>query len=398
MFFIHPFGYTRNGNMNPLRPVFLIGAGCPQELADKLCQLNVPVLTTWQAADLIPEDSPVFCGRPGVIGMRASNIIQQKCNWLMCVGARLDMEQVGHDMDNFAPRATKTVVDVDPAELHKYPITWGRFLMDLRNPVNELYGSALLPFVAFVDGGSDRNWLRWCKDLYNRFRPELDGADVVEDFVDPYYFTRILSDVCEEGEILVPGSSGMQSCALMQAFKVKRGQRIVMCNTIGAMGLEPMAIGAASASGRRVICVTGDGGFYQNFQELEVVKRLDLNIKYFVFCNGGYGSISTMQDARFNERVGSDPSSGFTVPDLARASSLWGFDFWNIRDNEDVAEEMKFILQSDHASIVRVNTSLAFRYACKVQSSLKDGVLVPDPMEDMTPKIPPDELKELMNA
>ena len=59
---------------------------------------------------------------------------------------------------------------------------------------------------------------------------------------------------------------------------------------------------------------------------------------------------------------------------------------------------MKFILRSDHASIVRVNTSLAFRYACKVQSSLKDGVLVPDPMEDMTPKIPPDELKELMNA
>src|SRR6185369_13384337 len=145
--------------------------------------------------------------------------------------------------------------------------------------------------------------------LYDRFRPELDGANVVEDFVDPYYFVRRLGDVCEEGETIVPGSSGMQSCALMQAWKVKRGQHILLCNTIGAMGLEPMAIGAALATDRRVICVTGDGGFFQNMQELEVVKRLRLNIKYFVFVNGGYGSITTMQDARFNLRVGGDPSS-----------------------------------------------------------------------------------------
>ncbi|MDU9703681.1 thiamine pyrophosphate-dependent enzyme, partial [Helicobacter pylori] len=82
------------------------------------------------------------------------------------------------------------------------------------------------------------------------------------------------------------------------------------------MGFEPMAIGAAISTDKRVICVAGDGGFFMNMQELEVVKRLGLNIKYFVFCNGGYGSIVSMQDARFNERVGADSQSGFTLPDL----------------------------------------------------------------------------------
>jgi len=60
---------------------------------------------------------------------------------------------------------------------------------------------------------------------------------------------------CIDGEIIVPASSGMQSCALMQAFKVKRGQKILLCNTAGAMGFEPMAIGAALATGQRVVCV-----------------------------------------------------------------------------------------------------------------------------------------------
>jgi acetolactate synthase-1/2/3 large subunit len=214
--------------------------------------------------------------------------------------------------------------------------------------------------------------------------------------VDPYYFTRFLSDACEEGDVLVPGSSGMQSCALMQAFKVKRGQRIHICNTIGAMGLEPMAIGAALAGARRVICVTGDGGFYQNMQELEVVSRLGLNIKYFVFCNGGYGSIVTMQDARFNLRVGAEAASGFSLPDLSRVAAVWGFDFHRMHNNADVSEKMRPILGGPHASVTWVNTSLAFRYACKVQSSLKDGAFVNDDMADMTPKL--SNLREIMEA
>jgi acetolactate synthase-1/2/3 large subunit len=180
---------------------------------------------------------------------------------------------------------------------------------------------------------------------------------------------------------------------MMQAFKVKRGQKILLCNTTGAMGFEPMAIGAAIATGKRVICVTGDGGFYMNMQELEVMKRLGLNIKYFVFCNGGYGSITTMQDARFNHRVGGDAGSGFTLPDLARTADLFSIPYHVIDDNSDLFK-IKAIINSDIPAIVRVNTTQAFRYACKVNSSLKDGVFVVDSMQDMSPKIT--DLERLM--
>jgi acetolactate synthase-1/2/3 large subunit len=346
----------------PLKPVFLFGNGLRNNpaLVKSLCELGVPVLTTWQGIDLVPEDSPVFCGRPGVIGQRAANIIIQKCNWLMIAGARLDMETVGHDLANFAPDAQKTIVDVDYAELNKFqptspfPPTWSRFMMDLDNPDR-------LPFISGVP-----EWLDRCKITYNHFRYELDGEDGGK-FVEPYSFIRELSAATVEGDVFVPGSSGVQSCAFMQAF-------------------------AAIASGKRVIVVTGDGGFAQSMGELEVVRRLNLPIHYFVFCNGGYGSISTMQDARFGLRVGSTPESGLTLPNLEKVAALYDMPYFKMTTNSDLPAIGK-IIEENRPTITRVNSSLGFRYATKVESSIKDGVFTPDDLGDMTPHI---EWKDLL--
>ena len=262
--------------------------------------------------------------------------------------------------------------------------------MDFNNPKTE-YGTSGLPFVS-----GDPEWLAWCKALYNRFRPELDGTDG-GDYVDPYAFMNALSDVCNEDDIIVPGSSGQQSCAFFQAFKVKRGQRILCCNTIGAMGFEPMAIGAAIASGKRVIVVTGDGGFAQNMQELEVVERLNLPIHYFIFSNGGYGSIASMQDGRFGQRVGSTPESGFTVPDLELIANAFNIPHRIMFDNKDLFK-IKQDLRGKRVTITEVKTSINFKYACRVQSTMVGNKLIPDRLEDMTPKLPADELGRIMNA
>ena len=376
-----------------LKPVLLIGNGVRNnpELIEYICSLCIPVLTTWQACDLIPEDSPVFCGRPGVVGQRAANIIQQKCSILICLGARLDMEQMGHRPDNFAPNAKKIVYDVDKEELDKFPADWTVIQVDL----DHCDKSSILCIYE-----SSPAWLKWCKDLYNSFRYELDGLPNYDlNYVDPYYFINELSNSCKEGEVIVPGSSGMQSCALMQAFKVKKDQRILLCNTIGSMGLEPMAIGAAIASGKRVICITGDGGFHMNLQELEVVRRLDLVIKYFVFCNEGYGSIASMQDTHLGHRIASDKKSGLTFPPLYRISTTYGFNYREINNNFSV-NSLDAILNSDCAELVRVKSSLKFHYATKIESTLVAGKFVTDSMEDISPKISnlSEIMKEIING
>jgi acetolactate synthase-1/2/3 large subunit len=134
-------------------PVVLIGNGCRGNpgLVEGLCSIGVPVLTTWQAIDLVPEAEAAFCGRPGVIGQRAANIIIQKSTELYVFGAKLDAETVGWNLDNFAPRAHKVAIDCDEAELGKLPASWEKIRKDLS-------GGVALP--APIEPVPE--WMLWC--------------------------------------------------------------------------------------------------------------------------------------------------------------------------------------------------------------------------------------------
>ncbi len=108
-----------------VRPVILAGAGIKMArssvaLLEFAETFDIPVLTTWRMADLLPEDHPLFIGRPGIVGQRGANIVQQNADLIISIGARLDYGQTGYDIYKFAPSATKVVVDIDPIELSKH--------------------------------------------------------------------------------------------------------------------------------------------------------------------------------------------------------------------------------------------------------------------------------------
>src|SRR3972149_5247675 len=142
--------------MPSYKPCIILGNGVRNNpaLIEHLCSLNIPVLTTWMAADLLSENSPVFCGRPGICGQRAANIIQQKATHLYCFGARLDGEQVAYDYDRFAPNAEIYIYDIDPAEAQKFPKRYHvTQTLDWRDDIDFLPGPD--PY--------DDDWLAWCK-------------------------------------------------------------------------------------------------------------------------------------------------------------------------------------------------------------------------------------------
>jgi acetolactate synthase-1/2/3 large subunit len=334
-----------------IKPVILLGNGARRNpaLIEYLCNLGVPVLTTWSGIDLVPEDCPTFCGRPGKLGQRAANIIQQKADILVCVGARLDMEQVCYNYDTFAPRACKIVYDVDPGELSKLPATWVKKQLDLTT------NSITLDFEAAPE------WLAWCKALYAKYRPELDGDGTPGD---PFTFIHKLNVYRTTGDdIIALGSSGTIVNVALQAWRVKRGQRIFNFGNIGAMGLEASAIGAAYAyPNKRVICITGDGSFQMSFGML---NSLPPNVRIFVANNNGYASIRNMQDARFQgRRFGCDDESGLNLQLLEHGA---GVHYFSINENF-------------HQTPI-VGTT---------------GFTTDNP-EDMTPKLTPRGLKEFMD-
>jgi acetolactate synthase-1/2/3 large subunit len=192
--------------------------------------------------------------------------------------------------------------------------------------------------------------------------------------INNYKLIDTLSDLCTKDDIISPGMSGIGVCQLLQAWKVKFGQRFTFAGALGAMGSEPMAIGACIATGKRTICLTGDGGFQMNFQELEIVRREKLPIKYFVINNGGYGSIVNTQNKYFEGRyVGSTEKSGLTLPSLKKIADVYDLKYYLLENEKDVQSICKQALAGQEPCIVEVIESVDQETVMRVGTRMENG-------------------------
>jgi acetolactate synthase-1/2/3 large subunit len=384
------------------RPVLFLGNGVrgaeARGLVHRLIDtLKIPVLVTWKAIDLVPETNAFLAGRPGTIGQRAANFVQQTSDCMLVAGARLDLPQTAFNHEHFAPAARKIMVDVDPAELRK-----------MKMAVDVPICADATDFIAEILRQSDRlirrdrsQWVARTRE-WNRKYPVVLSEYWTESgpAVNYYVLVDVLSDVLTADDVIVPGSSGPCSDILMQVFRVKPGQRVVNAPGLGAMGTGlPGSIGACIASGRkRTVCVNGDGGFQLNIQELETVRRLQLPIKFFVLCNGGYASIMATQRNYFDGRyTASEPSSHLTLPDIIRVAEAYGIPTARLEDHRNIQEYVRRFLGQEGPGLCAVTVSPEQATAPRVTSMIRDdGTIVSRPMEDMWPFLSREELQANM--
>ncbi len=373
------------------RPVIYAGngvrtAGMVETFRQLVERLRVPVLLTWKAADFLPDDHACYIGRPGGIGQRAANFAQQKADWILVLGARLDLPSVAFNHANFAPRAFKLFVDVDPAELAK-------FKAKIDVPVCADLASFLPEFLAALGSHAWPDVSAWrdeCREWIARFPVVLpEHRKQAAGTVSTYVLMEVLSDLLGPDEVIVPGSSGPCSDIFYQAFRVKAGQRILNAPGLGAMGTGlPGSIGSAlAAGGRRVVNINGEGGFQLNLQELETVRRLQLPVKFIVLDNGGYRSVVTMQRSHFQGRlVGAESSSGLTMPDTGRVAEAYGIPVLRVSATDRLREVLAEALAGPGPAVCVVKTSVDEMTAPRATSEVRpDGTIVSKPMEDMWP-------------
>jgi acetolactate synthase I/II/III large subunit len=382
--------------MQAHRPVLFIGNGARgahnrglvRQLTDRL---QIPVLLTWKSMDMLPDDYPWFAGRPGSVASRGANFTQQNADFILVVGARLDMPQTAFSHKNFARGAKKVLIDVDPLEVAKFEMPIDvPVIADAADFISELLeqlGDISIPEVStWID--KTKSWIR----KYPVILPEYWQQD--SRFVNLYVLIDVLSDCCTANDVLAPGSSGACSDVFLQCFRVKEGQRVVNSPSLGAMGTGlPGSIGSCLASGRRrTICVNGDGGFQLNIQDLETVHRLNLPIKYFILCNGTYASIMATQRNYFQGRmVGSDPSSHLTLPNILKVADAYGIQTCQISNHTEIRDRVKTVLDLPGPVVCAVNVSSDQTIAPRATSSVRsDGTIVSLPMEDMAPRLPRD--------
>jgi acetolactate synthase-1/2/3 large subunit len=159
----------------------------------------------------------------------------------------------------------------------------------------------------------------------------------------------------------------------------------------------PAAIGAAVASGRRTICVDGDGSFQMNIQELATVERLGLPIKFFVANNDGYASIRASQSGYFKKLVGADRTSGMTLPDLGPVARAYGLPFVRIADKAELNQQIRAVLEMDGPVVCEVMVAPNEERFPRAASYIKpDGSMGSKPLEDLFPFLDRNEFKQNM--
>lgn len=383
------------------RPVLLVGngvrlAGAVPDVVGLAEALRLPVLLTWKMLDALEEDHPLYCGRPGSIGQRGANFTQQNADLLISVGARLDLGQTGYDHARFARGARKVIVDIDHAEIAKLK-------MDIDVPVVADAGAfvrALAARAGEVSPVAWEGWLARAKELQGRYPVMLPEYRDRADGVDTYALVDVISDALGPADMVVPGSSGSANEVTMQSFRVKRGQRVIATEGLGSMGFGiPAAIGACLASGgRRIVCIEGDGSFHMNVQELEVVRRLDLPVKFFVLDNGGYASIRASQANYFEGRlVGSDPASGLTLPDICEVAEAYRIRSMSIESRSTLREDVAEALAHPGPVVCRIATSPSTVTQPRLSSYARaDGTMASRPLEDLWPFLDREEFRANM--
>ncbi len=371
------------------RPLVLVGngvrlAGAQNELEQVLEALGVPFELTWPAMDLVPDSHPLLVGRPGPMAPRGANFALQNSDFLLMVGARMDLVMTAFAPQRLARGARKVMVDIDENEIRKLggsinlPICCdaGLFLREVLNQLDVVQQRDRTP------------WLRRCADWKQKYPVVLPQHRSSSGRVSMFHFTEVLGEELAAGDLVIPGSSGNAIETFLLAFKPKKGQRIFITTGLGPMGFGlPASIGGCLAhGGRRTVCVDGDGGFQMNIQELETLARLQLPVKCFVINNEGYGSIVAAQKTYFGRLVGADPASGVTLPDITRVAEAYGVPACRISDQSNMREEIRRILAEPGPMVIDVLALTDEVRAPRVSSMQKpDGTMVSKPLEDMWP-------------
>ena len=382
------------------KPVILAGTGI--RLADShdifhkvIDKLGIPVVTAWNAHDLMRDDDPCYAGRPGSVGTRGGNFVVQNCDLLIVLGCRMNIRMISYNYKCFAKNAYKIVVDIDEAELRKPTVKVDMpVCADVRDVLEDMYDTLIK--TGYEPADEHLSWRSWCRDIDARYPAVLDEYKC-DSPLNPYYFLSEFSKTWDGDECVVCGN-GSACVITFQTAHIKDGQRLFTNSGCAAMGYGfPASIGCAVArQGRRVICIDGDGSFQMNIQELQTVVYNNMNIKIVIINNNGYHSIRQTQKNLFEPpMVGVNAQNGISFPDMEKIAYAYGIPYVRIDSALGMQEGFSRLYDTEGPVICEAVVDEKQNFEPKLSSKrLDDGTMVSPEIDDMYPFLSREEYEK----
>jgi acetolactate synthase-1/2/3 large subunit len=333
-----------NDIQNAKRPLIMVGRGIRASQAKSaferfLDRVNVPVITTLLALDVIAHDNPLRVGFIGSYGNRWANIAFGECDLLVVLGSRLDIRQTGADT-KFIENRKIYHIDCDPSEINnriKGCIAIVNTLPAFFEQFKTLIGDTI--FTKHLD------WINYIADLKAQWP---DTKELAPDGINPNLLMHQLSKASTEAVAYLADVGSHQMWAA-QSLQLNEGQLFLTSGGMGAMGFSlPAGIGTSIATGNKpVVVIIGDGCMQLNIQELQTVVRNKLPVKIIVLNNKTLGMIRQFQDSYFESRYQST-YWGYDTPDFEKIAIAYGIRSKTISKPEETGEAMEWIWNKEN--------------------------------------------------
>jgi acetolactate synthase I/II/III large subunit len=311
------------------RPVILAGRGvliaqAEQELLELAHLANIPVGWTLLGTGAFPLVDPLALQMVGFMGAGFTNKAVCNADVLLMIGMRCD-DRVTTRLDSFAPRVEHLIhIDIDPAEIGKNVVPHVSVVADAKVALRDL--------IPMVEPKREHEWLtqvdQWREEHPVRYVGRnglLQPQEVLEEM-----YAR-----CNDEAIVLADVGQNQIWAALWFNYAKPGLFLNSGGT-GTMGYAfPASMGVKLANPERtVFCVTGEGGFVMNMQEMATMVENDIDVKVLVLNNRSLGMVRQFQDD-FYEGVRSAVDLTHT-PDFVKLGDAFGMKAMSTSRREEV--------------------------------------------------------------
>ena len=308
---------------------------------------GLPTVLTLKALGALPAGHPSNLGMLGMHGSRAANMAVQECDLLFVVGARFDDRATGK-LAEFAPNARVVHLDGDGCEIGKLRHADVSVPGDLAASLGRLAA----PLAAQMEGrhaAARKAWRETCSERRRRHAPRYDAPG------DAVYAPALLKRLSELApHAIVSCDVGQHQMWVAQHWRFQHPRQHLTSGALGAMGFGlPAAIGAQfERPAAQVVCVSGDGSFMMNIQELATIRRYRLPVKIVLLDNSALGMVRQWQELFFEQRYSEIDLSD--NPDFAEVARAFGIQTLHVDSAAGVDAALRALLAAEGPTLLHV--------------------------------------------
>ncbi|MDC7808299.1 acetolactate synthase 2 catalytic subunit [Luteimonas sp BLCC-B24] len=308
---------------------------------------GIPTVLTLRGLGALPPAHPANMGMLGMHGSRAANLAVQESDLLIVVGARFDDRATGK-LAEFAPLARVVHLDGDGCEIGKLRETDVAVCGDVATSLSRLAA----PCAAQMQGrhaAARAAWRALCAQRRETFAARYDAPG------DAVFAPALLKRMSElASDATVACDVGQHQMWVAQHWRFDHPRKHLTSGALGAMGFGlPAAIGAQMEDpSRRVVCVSGDGSFLMNVQELATLRRYGLPVKIILLDNQALGMVRQWQELFFERRYSEIDLSD--NPDFAHVARAFGIQALSVDKAADVEAALTALLAVDGPALLHV--------------------------------------------